>query len=583
MSQDITAADHFCGAGGASIGLIRSGVIVTDAANHWNVACDVYGRNNQETRVHCADLSATDPSRFPRTDIGWFSPECRTFSASAPGERVAELLDLIDDGTVPRSRVSMEDVIRFTDHHRYDLVMVENVDEVNRKYPIEWWFSEMEKLGYDYRALSINSMVCWPTPQSRDRWYACFWRKGNRAPDYEVRPTSWCPKCETQVEAYQWFKKPPVGDPRQQHGKYGQRAQYIYKCSRCNTPALPYVWPALSALDLSLPCPRIGDRDTPLAEATMRRIEVGLERYGPAAMVQHGGHTFERPGYYRTWPLWRPTNTMTATNCYGVALAVPLHHSQNGPTAIPLDWAGATQTGRQETGFVVPMRSHADPRCLGEPLAPLTTAHGGGHTVIDFPEDVFIDGGKGKHPASPATWPGQSVTAEGSQFMVTLRNHSQPYLPGADPVPSLTADGNHHGIVDPGGLMVRMNGDLADADTMARHWGEPSGTVTGAGNQAVVPFLTQYYGHSNPGSSGGHDPIPTQTGKDRHAIVEPLSIAVEDCGFRMMEPHEAGAAMAFPADYQVHGSKRTRVKLYGQAVTPPVSALVSARGIESLR
>lgn len=571
MSQDITAADHFCGAGGASIGLVRSGVIVTDAANHWNVACDVYGRNNQDTRVHCADLSATDPKRFPRTDIGWFSPECRTFSASAPEERVAELLDLIDDGTVPRSRVSMEDVIRFTDHHRYDLVMVENVDEVNRKYPIQWWFAEMEKLGYDYRALSINSMVCWPTPQSRDRWYACFWRKGNRAPDYEVRPTSWCPKCEARVEAFQWFKKAPTGDPRQQHGKYGQRAQYIYKCSRCNTPALPYVWPALSALDLSLPCPRIGDRDTPLAEATMRRIQVGLERYGPAAMVQHGGHTFERPGYYRTWPLWRPTNGIAvkttqsgsaprydASRSYPLAgvlptqtgqpelgVLVPLHHGETGPTATPFDWPERTQSGRAETGVA-----------------------------------VFVDGGKGKHPASPATWPGQSVTAEGSQFMVTLRNHAQPYLPGAEPLPGLTADGNHHGIV---GLMVRMNGDLADADTMARHWDEPAGTVTGAGNQAVVPFLTQYYGHSNPGSSAGHDPIPTQTGKDRHGIVEPLSIAVEDCGFRMMEPHEAGAAMAFPANYQVHGSKRTRVKLYGQAVTPPVSALISERGIESLR
>lgn len=564
MSQDITAADHFCGAGGASIGLVEAGVIVTDAANHWNVACDVYGRNNPETRVHCADLSATDPRRFPRTDMGWFSPECRTFSASAPEERVAELLDLIGDGTVPRSRVSMEDVIRFTDHHRYDIVMVENVVEVTRKYPIDWWYEEMVKLGYDFKVLSINSMVCWPTPQSRDRWYACFWKVGNRAPDYEIRPPSWCGNCEMDVEAYQWFKRPPAGDPRRQCGKY--RSQYLYKCSRCNTPALPYVWPALSALDLSLPCPRIGDRSTPLAAATMRRIEVGLERYGPAAMVQAAGNTYERPGYYRTWPLWRPLNAMTATNQYGVAvkvtqsgsdprydvtrtyptagplptqtgqpelgLLVPLHHGQDGPTATPTDWPERTQSGRAETGV------------------------------------VFVDNGKGQHP--------------GSQFMVTLRSHSQPYLPGAAPVPGLTADGNHHGVVDPGGLVVRMNGDVDDAPSMATPWEGPHGTVTGGLNHGVVPFLAQYYGNSNPGSSGGHDPVPTQTGKDRHAIVEPLSIAVEDCGFRMMEPHEAGAAMAFPASYRVDGSKRTRVKLYGQAVTPPVSALVSRCGIDSL-
>jgi DNA (cytosine-5)-methyltransferase 1 len=59
------------------------------------------------------------------------------------------------------------------------------------------------------------------------------------------------------------------------------------------------------------------------------------------------------------------------------------------------------------------------------------------------------------------------------------------------------------------------------------------------------------------------------TGLDRHGLVEPTTLRVEDCYFRMLQPHEIGAAMAFPADYEVGGTKRDRVKQYGNAVTPP--------------
>lgn len=621
MSLDITAADHFCGAGGASIGMVAAGAVVTDAANHWRAACDIYERNNRDTRVHCADLSAVHPSRFPRTDIAWFSPECRTFSISAPAEegRMPTLFDESPDAEVTRSRVSMLDVIKFTDYHRYDVVMVENVVEVTRKFPIDWWYAEMCKLGYDFKVLSINSMVCWPTPQSRDRWYACFWRIGNRPPDFELRPPSWCPNCEADVEGYQWFKKAPVGDPRAQCGKY--RQQYLFRCPRCQGQALPYVWPALSALDLSLPCPRIGDRDRPLAEATRRRIEVGLERYGPGAVVQAAGNTFERPGYYRTWPLWHPLMAQTGTLQHGIAvnthqagsparydgnrvspldwplatqtgqmamgLAVPLGHNsatssssarpldypgltqtgrseialvvpldhpgERGPRAAPADWPQRTQTGRAENMVVVPMRTHNGPRRPGEPLAPMTTSHGGGHSLVEMPEE----------------------------FMVTLRNHAEARSMG-EPIPGLTADGNHHAVVDPRGVMVRMNGGMDQAPAMATDWYDPMGTVTGAANQGVVPFLSHFYGHARPGYSDVRHPAPTQLGNDHTGVVEPVSIAVDDCGFRMMEPLEAKAAMAIPHGYEIVGSKRVMVKLCGQAVTPPVSGFISGRAIDSL-
>ncbi|MDP9387013.1 MAG: DNA cytosine methyltransferase, partial [Actinomycetota bacterium] len=36
-------------------------------------------------------------------------------------------------------------------------------------------------------------------------------------------------------------------------------------------------------------------------------------------------------------------------------------------------------------------------------------------------------------------------------------------------------------------------------------------------------------------------------------------------------------AMAFPDDYKVTGNKRQRVRQYGNAVTPPVTAMLTAR------
>ena len=56
---------------------------------------------------------------------------------------------------------------------------------------------------------------------------------------------------------------------------------------------------------------------------------------------------------------------------------------------------------------------------------------------------------------------------------------------------------------------------------------------------------------------------------------------VEDCGFRMLQPHEIQAAMAFPVEYKVLGTKRERVKQLGNAVTPPAMAILMQRVMET--
>ena len=40
---------------------------------------------------------------------------------------------------------------------------------------------------------------------------------------------------------------------------------------------------------------------------------------------------------------------------------------------------------------------------------------------------------------------------------------------------------------------------------------------------------------------------------------------------RMLEPHEIAAGMSFPSTYRWQGTKRERVRLAGNAVTPPAA------------
>ena len=81
--------------------------------------------------------------------------------------------------------------------------------------------------------------------------------------------------------------------------------------------------------------------------------------------------------------------------------------------------------------------------------------------------------------------------------------------------------------------------------------------------------------------------VPTVTTLERHAlIIQELpavaNVTVEACGFRMLQPGEIQAAMAFPKTYRLTGTRREQVKQLGNAVTPPVMKLLMERVLASL-
>lgn len=526
--SNLTMTDLFCGAGGSSTGAVTvPGVTVRLAANHWDKAIATHNENHPTTDHLQADISNTDPRYVPTTDLLWASPECTNHSR-AKGRKIHRQPDLfgdvLPDEATQRSRATMWDVVRFTEQHNYRTVIVENVVEVAdwssptgiRGGLFDAWLAAMHSMGYRHRIISLNSMHAQagglPAPQSRDRVYIAFWRAGERAPDFEhmLRPAAYCPTCDEVVQARQWWKRGNGDRP----GRY--RSQYLYRCpnTRCRNAVVEPAWmPAASVIDWTLPGIRIGERESlglkPLADKTRRRIAAGIARYWSPFHLEAGGNTYDAAdpkhvshgdpnAYYRAWSTADVLKTLHTIESKALAIAV---EGRDGKAAQPFGLPMRTQTTRLETAMVAPF---------------IAELRGGGSTARST----------------------------------------------GDPLATVTASGNHHGLVMP------YYGTGRTASTA-----EALSTVTTVQRHALI--------HRN--NSGGAEmttpagePLRTLTTAGHQAVLTPADLAaaeaaVDDCTFRMLEPSEVKQGMAFPTEYVMVGNRREQVRLAGNAVTPPAA------------
>lgn len=311
----ITVTDQFCGAGGSSQGadkaLKRLGVNdgIKLAMNHWQLAIETHNTNFPHTMHECTDVSACDPRRYPSTDILITSPECTNHSLAKGVKVVQKQMDLFNSGKLDpaaeRSRATMWDVCRFAEYHQYNAIIVENVVDARKWVMFASWLHAMYALGYQHRCVYLNSMHAHPTPQSRDRMYIVFWKKGNKAPMLDYTPAAHCPKCGKDVLSVQTWK-----NQDKKFGKY--RQQYVYCCPAHGVTVEPYYYASFNCIDWSDRGKRIGDREKPLSPNTEKRIKYGLDRYGrePFQVVNY------TPGYCKA--ITDATATMTTNDHHGI-------------------------------------------------------------------------------------------------------------------------------------------------------------------------------------------------------------------------------------------------------------------------
>lgn len=498
--------DFFCGAGGSAQGAhVVPGVNVKFAANHWQLAVDSHATNFPSTEHMVADIAQVDMRRIPAGDLLWASPECTNHSIAKGRAKLDAQPDLfgdtLPDAAAERSRATMWDVPRYLE----SLILrgrpakgfvTENVVDARDWVMFRAWLLALDALGYDVEVVYLNSMFAQPrrtpwAPQSRDRMYVMGWLKTlGRRPDLNkwLRPRAYCQTCGW-VDSIQGWKSPD-----KQYGRYGAKRQYVYRCpsTACrNAEVHPPVLPAIAAIDLSLPATRIGDRSRPLATKTLKRIQDGLDQHYRIPLLTPAGGTWNDTAY----PVNQVMRTRTTRDSEGVTippLLIPCE-GREGKGAWPVTEVLRTQTTRNETGLAI--------------------------------------------------LPGQRAP-----FMVEMRGGGSDHRAVFEPMATVCANGNHHGLALPPelGAMLVPYYRTGVAQPVTR----PMGTVT----------------------TRDRNGLATYTADDREQ-----DIAVEDCEFRMLEPFEIGAGMAFAEDYQVLGNKRERVRQYGNAVTPPAAeVLVSA-------
>lgn len=556
--MSLRLADWFCGAGGATQGAHTvPGVVPVLAANHNKQAIATHSANFPDVEHFQGDIKDLDVAGHPYAEIFWASPECTNWSVAKgkpvdyDGSKQPGLFgDVEIEDDVMRSRALMQDVIRYLEGMdlRQQPVLagvVENVTDIRKWEHWHAWRTRIERIGYRTRLIALNSMHAASTrtpraPQSRDRLYLAYWHtKLGRDPDWDrwLRPSAHCPICDRDVAAVQSWKI-----PGNDMGRY--RQQYVYRCptSSCRGQEVePVFVPAASAIDWTLPGTRIGDKPLkeffakprkgspkgskgeslgwhPLAPKTLARIEAGIQKYARPITLEAAGNTFERRPGVRTWPADEPLKTLhtSASKAIAVPMLVPAGGSWND-SGQPLTEAMRTRTTRESDGVLVP------------PLL------------------VPVEGREGKQAASVNEHLRTMTTRNETgllvpPFIAELRGGGSDHRPVSESLATITASGNHHGLV-------------------------------------TMQAWAALYGYDSGDLRNHHlSPLPTQTTVQGDGVVSGSGLpAIEDCLFRMLEPHEIHAGMAFVPGYIVLGSKRDKVRQLGNAVTPPVAeVLVSA-------
>ncbi len=562
--SEIDYIDDYAGAGGSSQGLREAGLRLKQAANHGKKQIETHSANFPDADHLLTDLMLCNMARRPRATLYWASPECTWHSPAGGRKRKRQALDMFDD-YVPdeqgeRSRLTMMQVIAFAEAKRPDVVIVENVIEVADWELFETWLHGMTSLGYEHQILSVSAAHIWsevntPAPQWRDRVYFVFYRSGIEFPDVSPRPWALCPECGP-VRARQSWKRPD----RRRIGKY--RAQYVYVCpstAHSTIPVEPYVAPAMDALDLTNLGTRIADRplrtftdkktgekyQDHVARATARRIKVGAVMFGgEQEIVKTSGHTWDAAwpghrahgkadGYYRVQGAAEPMVARTSTP--GDALVSPFVTSTNH---------GANDDGRIFDPALFPMPTRSTK--LGEAIVtpqPFVTEYYGTGTTKPVDEPLGTVSTREHHAlvASP--------------YAVTLRNNSQPELLEAAPLATVTAGGNHHGLIVPAGAFLSKHHggvDYARIEHMNKALTEPLPTmVTSPNVSLVVP--------------------PARRPKLELPMDELDRIDISDYRFRMLAWREHANAQRFPRDYIFTGNNSENTLMAGNAVASNVA------------
>jgi DNA (cytosine-5)-methyltransferase 1 len=507
--------DSFCGGGGASTGIeMALGRSPDISINHDAEALAMHSANHTKTLHLSKNIWQIDPvdviGQRP-VGLAWFSPDCKHFSKAKGGKPVRK-------GVRDLAWV----VVLWARRVRPRVIMLENVEEFRTWGPLtkddrpcpdrigqtfNEWCAELRRLGYRIEWQELRACD-YGAPTIRKRLFVVARRDG--------APIVW--------------PAPTHGAPESEGVKAGRLKPWRT---------------AAEIIDWSLPCPSIFETSEeimakhglrairPLADATLRRIALGVQRY-----VINSGKPFimMMRNAQKPWTgIDEPMHTITAGGAFPSLII---------PTMI--------QTGYGE-------RDGQAPRSLN----------------IHAPIGTQVAGG-GKHALIAAFLAQHNTGAVGSD--------------ARRPLATQTTRGTQTNLVAASLINLRGTGVAASVDA-------PLHTVTAGGQHAglVTAFLTKYYGSSI--GAEITEPLHTDTTRARFGLVtvqiDGASYVVADIGMRMLTPRERFRAQGFPDSYEIETgrapdgspvpiSKTAQGRMCGNSVCPPLAEALARANVPEL-
>lgn len=604
--------DLFAGGGGASTGIEQAiGRHVDIAINHDADAIGMHEINHPQTRHYQADIWEVCPRKATGGQpVGLLhaSPDCTHHSQALGGQpRSKEIRSLA--WVVPRwGGIAKPDVITLENVEQMLLwcrLIAKRCPETGRVITLDKTKDAKGKTVYRVadpgeRVPRHNQYLVPDKKQLGKTWnrFVQMLRNQGYVVQWKVICNADLGAHSTRTRLYMVARRDglPIVWPEATHAKKptGQRKAWR---------------PAAECIDWSIPGTSIFGRKKDLAEATLRRIAHGMQKYvldsadpfivspqgaaafitkfntgstgsdmrDPVPTVTAGGHPV-RPGTGTTIGLISASLIQMG---YGeragqaprvLDLGKPLGVVTAGGQKFATAAACLVQMGHGQGSGASVRRSYGANDIEG-PMGTVTASGGGQGLATAFM--VQANGGFNATPARDLRDPVSTVTTTGSQqqlavaHLATLRHHSTGRSL-EEPLATVAAGGEHHAL-----LQYQL------------------GKEDEAGALRCAAFLMRYH------ASGGQwadlrDPMTTITTHDRLALVtvwlkgEPWVIV--DITLRMLVPRELYNAQDFPQSYVIARTaagkpltKTAQVRMAGNSVSPlPMRRIVEANYTEAV-
>lgn len=579
--------DNFAGGGGASTGIeMAIGRSVDVAINHDPVAIAMHRVNHPLTKHYCEDVYKVDPREAAAgrpVALAWFSPDCKHFSKAKGGTPVDR-----------RIRGLAWIAVRWAATAKPKVIMLENVEEFatwgpllpdNRPDPqrkgrtFRAFVSALRRHGYqvEWRELRASD---YGSPTIRKRLFLVARRDG--------RPIVW--------------PQPTHGDPQSVAVKSGRLQPW-----RVAAEIIDWSLPCPSIFERQRPLAENTRRR--IARGIQRFVVASPSPF--VVQVNHGrddfrGQSVDEPMQTITakngWGLVSPTLMVNTTGHLGSKVNEPLrtvttgnHHAlvtamigrQFGQSVghaadDPLGTVTAGGMGKSQLVTAL-LAEHAVEETKSVLAVPHITKFRGGATghPVDEPLHTITSG-------AGATRPAGAAHAMGVATAFLAKHYGGNYAgPGADlrePAPTVTTV-DHNSLVT--SHLIKLRGTCQHGQSVA----DPMPTVTAGGNHIgeVRALLSEF----NETAVGSVDGEQMQLGETGHRFglvtIEGCQYVIVDIGMRMLAPHELFAAQGFPQGYIIDRddegnrfSKAAQVAACGNSVPPQLSEVLVRANLPEL-